>query len=69
MISSGTEIACHAKGAHFIYGPEVRTVLDIGGQDIKASRSIWICVLPKKGKNPDQRSGLVGLGAAIHGGE
>ena len=30
-----TEIACHARGAHFIYGPEVRTVLDIGGQDIK----------------------------------
>ncbi|MGD2127497.1 MAG: benzoyl-CoA reductase, bzd-type, subunit Q [Desulfobacteraceae bacterium] len=31
-----TEIACHARGAHFIYGPEVRTVLDVGGQDIKA---------------------------------
>jgi len=31
-----TEIACHAKGAHLIYGPEVRTVLDVGGQDIKA---------------------------------
>jgi bzd-type benzoyl-CoA reductase Q subunit len=31
-----TEIACHAKGANFIYGPEVRTVLDVGGQDIKA---------------------------------
>lgn len=30
-----TEIACHARGANFIYGPEVRTVLDIGGQDIK----------------------------------
>ncbi|MGB9617852.1 MAG: benzoyl-CoA reductase, bzd-type, subunit Q [Desulfomonilaceae bacterium] len=33
-----TEIACHAKGAHFIYGPAVRTVLDVGGQDIKAIR-------------------------------
>ena len=33
-----TEIACHAKGAHFIYGPTVRTVLDVGGQDIKAIR-------------------------------
>ena len=33
-----TEIACHARGAHFIYGPEVRTVLDVGGQDIKAIR-------------------------------
>lgn len=31
-----TEIACHAKGARFIYGPQVRTVLDVGGQDIKA---------------------------------
>ena len=31
-----TEIACHARGAIFIYGPEVRTVLDVGGQDIKA---------------------------------
>jgi bzd-type benzoyl-CoA reductase Q subunit len=30
-----TEIACHARGANFIYGPEVRSVLDIGGQDIK----------------------------------
>jgi len=33
-----TEIACHAKGAHFIYGPGVRTVLDMGGQDCKAIR-------------------------------
>lgn len=31
-----TEIACHARGANFIYGPNVRTVLDVGGQDIKA---------------------------------
>ena len=28
-----TEIACHARGAHFLYGPEVRSVLDVGGQD------------------------------------
>ena len=33
-----TEIACHARGASFIYGPEVRTVLDVGGQDIKVIR-------------------------------
>lgn len=33
-----TEIACHARGAHFIYGPRVRTVLDVGGQDIKVIR-------------------------------
>jgi bzd-type benzoyl-CoA reductase Q subunit len=33
-----TEIACHARGANFIYGPEVRTVLDVGGQDCKAIR-------------------------------
>ncbi len=31
-----TEIACHARGARFIYGNAVRTVLDVGGQDIKA---------------------------------
>lgn len=31
-----TEIACHARGANLIYGPEVRTILDVGGQDIKA---------------------------------
>ncbi len=31
-----TEIACHARGANFLYGPQVRTVLDVGGQDIKA---------------------------------
>ncbi len=30
-----TEIACHARGANFIYGPTVRTVLDMGGQDCK----------------------------------
>jgi len=33
-----TEIACHARGAHYIYGPTVRTVLDVGGQDCKAIR-------------------------------
>jgi bzd-type benzoyl-CoA reductase Q subunit len=33
-----TEIACHARGANFFYGPAVRTVLDVGGQDIKAIR-------------------------------
>jgi bzd-type benzoyl-CoA reductase Q subunit len=31
-----TEIACHARGANFIYGNKVRTILDVGGQDIKA---------------------------------
>lgn len=31
-----SEIACHARGARFMYGPEVRTVLDVGGQDMKA---------------------------------
>jgi (R)-2-hydroxyacyl-CoA dehydratese activating ATPase len=29
-----TELTCHAKGAHFL-NPEVRTVIDIGGQDSK----------------------------------
>lgn len=31
-----TEISCHARGANFIYGPTVRTILDMGGQDCKA---------------------------------
>ncbi len=31
-----TEIACHAKGANHIWGPTVRTILDVGGQDVKA---------------------------------
>ena len=33
-----TEIACHAMGANFIYGPSVRTLLDVGGQDCKIIR-------------------------------
>jgi bzd-type benzoyl-CoA reductase Q subunit len=33
-----TEIACHGLGANFMYGPTVRTVLDMGGQDCKAIR-------------------------------
>lgn len=33
-----TEIACHARGANYVYGPEVRTILDMGGQDCKAIR-------------------------------
>ena len=41
---SVTEIACHARGANFMYGHGVRTVLDVGGQDIKAIRC------DKKGK-------------------
>jgi bzd-type benzoyl-CoA reductase Q subunit len=31
-----TEIACHGRGANWMYGPSVRTVLDMGGQDCKA---------------------------------
>ena len=31
-----TEIACHARGGNFMYGPQVRTILDMGGQDCKA---------------------------------
>ncbi len=31
-----TEIACHARGGNFMYGPTVKTVLDMGGQDCKA---------------------------------
>lgn len=33
-----TEITCHAKGAAYLC-PEVRTVIDIGGQDSKAIRT------------------------------
>jgi len=31
-----TEIRCHARGANLIYGPTVKTILDMGGQDCKA---------------------------------
>jgi benzoyl-CoA reductase subunit A len=34
-----TEIACHGRGANYIWGPSVKTVLDVGGQDIKAIRT------------------------------
>lgn len=34
---SVTEITCHAKGANFI-NPNIRTIIDIGGQDSKAIR-------------------------------
>jgi len=30
-----TEIACHGRGANYMYGPTVRTILDMGGQDCK----------------------------------
>jgi bzd-type benzoyl-CoA reductase Q subunit len=33
-----TEIACHARGANYMYGPAVRTVMDMGGQDLKVIR-------------------------------
>jgi len=33
-----TEIACHARGGNTMYGPTVRTILDMGGQDCKAIR-------------------------------
>lgn len=35
--SSITEITCHAKGAHYL-NPNVRTIIDIGGQDNKVIR-------------------------------
>jgi predicted CoA-substrate-specific enzyme activase len=41
-----TEISCHAAGAHFL-NPEVRTVIDIGGQDSKA------LIINKEGKVKD----------------
>lgn len=33
-----TEIACHARGANFMAGPSVHTILDMGGQDCKVIR-------------------------------
>jgi len=32
-----SELSCHAKGASFLF-PQVRTVIDIGGQDVKVLR-------------------------------
>ncbi len=31
-----TEIACHARGANYMGGSRIRTILDMGGQDCKA---------------------------------
>lgn len=33
-----TEISCHARGANYLGGSRVRTILDMGGQDCKAIR-------------------------------
>lgn len=33
-----TEIACHARGANYMAGSTVRTILDMGGQDCKVIR-------------------------------
>lgn len=35
--SQKSEISCHTKGMFFI-NPEIRTIIDIGGQDVKAIR-------------------------------
>ena len=32
------EVHCHAKGARFMFGPDVHTVVDLGGQTTKAIR-------------------------------
>ncbi|MDP2645643.1 MAG: benzoyl-CoA reductase, bzd-type, subunit Q [Desulfobacterales bacterium] len=42
-----TEISCHGLGANRMYGPTVRTLLDMGGQDCKAIH------LDEKGKVTD----------------
>ncbi|MBQ0017801.1 MAG: 2-hydroxyglutaryl-CoA dehydratase [Clostridiales bacterium] len=31
-----SELTCHALGAYYIFGDELRTIIDIGGQDAKA---------------------------------
>lgn len=33
-----TEIVCYARGANFFYGPDARTIIDVGGQDCKIIR-------------------------------
>jgi len=33
-----TEIACHGRGANWMYGPSIKTILDMGGQDCKVIR-------------------------------
>ncbi len=33
-----TEISCHARGANYLGGSSIRTILDMGGQDCKAIR-------------------------------
>lgn len=38
-----SEISCHARGAHFLH-PGVRTIIDVGGQDVK------VIALSKTGK-------------------
>ncbi len=30
-----TEIACHSRGANYMGGPSIKTILDMGGQDLK----------------------------------
>ncbi|MBI5586589.1 MAG: hypothetical protein HY892_22495 [Deltaproteobacteria bacterium] len=35
--SSISEISCHGRGAHWV-NPEIRTIIDIGGQDLKVIR-------------------------------
>ena len=32
------DVHCHAKGGRFLYGPEVRTVVDLGAQTVNAIR-------------------------------
>ncbi len=34
-----TEITCHAAGVHFL-APEIRSIIDIGGQDSKAIEQV-----------------------------
>lgn len=47
------EISAHAKGARYMFGPEVHTVVDLGGQTIKAIRlydwdAVWDFVMNDK---------------------
>ncbi|MCL2122042.1 MAG: acyl-CoA dehydratase activase [Clostridiales bacterium] len=63
------EVQCHAKGARFMYGPSVHTVVDLGAQTMKAIRlydwdRVWDISLNDKcatgqGRNIEQMCNLL----------
>ena len=63
------EVHCHAKGARFLFGPEVHTVVDLGAQTTKAIRlydwdRVWDIAMNDKcatgmGRNIENLCGLL----------